>query len=44
MVDADDGEGSRVLVVFNLDGDGGIVKGGVDVVDGDRVVRVGGVA
>lgn len=44
VVDADDGERRRVLVVLDGDGDGGVVKGGVDGVDGDGVVWVGRVA
>lgn len=44
VVDADDGERAGVLVVLDDDGDGGVVKGGVDGVDGDGVVGVGGVA
>lgn len=44
MVDADDGQRGGVLVVLDGDRDGGVVKGGVDRVDGDGVVGVGGVA
>lgn len=44
VVDADDGQRAGVLVVLDSDGDGGVVKGGVDGVDGDGVVGVGGVA
>ena len=44
MVDADDAEGQAVAALGQRDGDGGLAEGGVDVVDGDGVVRVGGVA
>lgn len=44
MVDADDGQRCRVLVVLDFDGNGGFFEGGVDGVDGEWVVRVGGVA
>lgn len=43
MVDANDGQRGGVLVILDLDGDSGVVEGGVDVVYGDWVVRVGGV-
>lgn len=42
MVNRDDGQRGPVALDVNLDG--GLVEGGVDVVDGDGVVRVGGVA
>lgn len=42
MVDRDDGE--LGAVTLNLDVDGGLVESGVDVVHGDGVVRVCGVA
>lgn len=44
MVNADDGQWGRVLVVLDVNGDGGVVKGGVDVVDGDWIVGVRSVA
>jgi hypothetical protein len=44
VVDADDGKGEVVLIVLDLDRDGGVLEGGVDGVDGDGVVRVCGVA
>jgi hypothetical protein len=42
VVDGDDGEGGPVA--GDVDLDGGLVEGGVDVVDGDGVVGIGGVA
>jgi hypothetical protein len=44
VINADDRQGEVVLVVLDLDGDSGILEGGVDGVDGDGVVRVCGVA
>lgn len=42
VVDGDDGQSGAVALYVNLDG--GLVEGGVDIVDGDGVVGVGGVA
>lgn len=44
VVNADDRQRRLVLVVLDDDGDGGLVEGGVDAVNGERVVGVGGVA
>jgi hypothetical protein len=44
VVNADDGQREAVLVVLDLNRDGGVLEGGVDGVDGDGVVRVCGVA
>jgi hypothetical protein len=44
VIDADDAEWQVVAALGELHGHCGLAEGGVDVVDGDRVVRVGGVA
>jgi hypothetical protein len=44
VIDADDAEWQVVAALGELHGHGGFAESGVDVVDGDRVVRVGGVA
>ena len=44
VVDADDTERQVVAALRERDGHGRFAEGGVDVVDGDRVVGVGGVA
>ena len=44
MVNADDAEGQVVAALGKRDGHCGLGEGGVDVVDGDGVVGVGGVA
>jgi hypothetical protein len=44
VVDADDTERQFVAALGERDGHGRFAEGGVDVVDGDRVVGVGGVA
>ena len=41
MVDGDDGQSWTVTLYRNSYG--GLVKSGVDIVDGDGVVRVGGI-
>jgi hypothetical protein len=44
VVDANHAERQVIAALGKLDRHGGFAEGGVDVVDGDRVVRVGGVA
>jgi hypothetical protein len=44
VVDADDTKRQVVAALGERHGHGRLAEGGVDVVDGDRVVRVGGVA
>lgn len=43
MVNADDAQRRALSVGGKVDGHGRLVEGGGDVVDGDRVVRVGAV-
>lgn len=43
VVNADDGQRRALSVRGQVDGHGRLVEGGGDVVDGDRVVRVGAV-
>lgn len=43
MINRDHRQRARVLVILDLDGDGRVVEGCVDIVDWKGVVRVGGV-
>jgi hypothetical protein len=43
VVNADDAQRRALGVSGQLDGHGRLIEGGGDVVDGDRVVRVGAV-
>lgn len=41
VVNADHAQGKALSIGEQLNGDGGLIEGGGNVVDGDRVVRVG---